>query len=152
MKKKKRKALGHYIRWIADEMGLRDWHFELYVEESKIPDMNMPDDAYCIASCKPIIGRKLAELRFDPSVKYAPPEDLRKTVCHELEHCHFFGMWDMIRRDLLDHFSEQAYDILIAGIERHMEYGIDASADAIAKHMPLIDWNNTGDEEYEVVK
>lgn len=137
MKKKDRKALSRYIRWIADEMGLRDWHFEVYFEKPKLKDQ---DDAICIASCKPTVGRKIAELVIDPMIRKADSEDIRQTIVHELVHCHFFGMWDSIRRDLLSQMSQDSYDLFTSNVERHMEYGVDAVADAIAKGMPLINW------------
>lgn len=137
MKKKDRKELGRYIRWIADEMGLRDWQFDLVVDK---PEREDPEDFYTIATCKPCIGRKMAEIRCDPVVRNIPRKHLRQTICHELVHCHLFTMWDLIRRDLLPQMGQEAYDLFTASCERNMEYGVDAIGDVIAQKMPLIDW------------
>jgi hypothetical protein len=149
MKKKHRKALGHYIRWIADEMGLRDWTFDLIIAEPDPPANRDPEGKGVFgATCEPCPGRKQATLTFAPWKRNVPKEELRETVVHELVHCHFFGLWDTMRRDLLQTLGQGEYDIFIAGSERQMEYGVDAVAQALAKQMPLIEWSNTG-EEYE---
>lgn len=76
------------------------------------------------------------------------PEELRETVVHELVHCHLAPLWAQLRQDLLSPFGQETYDAFLASVERNMEFGVDALSVALAKHMPLIDWNNTG-EEYE---
>jgi hypothetical protein len=147
MKKRDRKALGHYIRWIADEMGLRDWTFDLIVEEPPPRPHDDTDGEHVYgATCQPIPGRKVARLVFAPWHRQSPKEDLRATVVHELTHCHFFGLWDTMRCDLLQTMGQGEYDMFIAGSERQMEYGVDAMALSLAKHMPLIDWKYKGDE------
>lgn len=142
MRKRDRKALAHYVRHIADEMGLRDWSFNVVVEQPDTPEN--PDGHQWGASCAPIPGRKGATLTFAPWTRDCTREELRETVVHELTHCHFFGLWDTLRRDTLQELGQSAYNLLIAGCERHMEYGVDAVAEAIAPRMPLIDWGNTG--------
>jgi hypothetical protein len=139
VKKRDRKELGRYVRAVADEMGLRDWTLNLEVDSPDTPD-GAPDGMRWGASCEPVPGRKAATITFDPCHREAQPEDLRETVVHELTHCHFFGVWDTIRRDLLRSLGQDSYDLFTAGVERHMEYGIDAIAEVIAKQMPLIEW------------
>ncbi len=138
MRKCDRKALGKYVRWIANEMELRDWTFNVVVGRPDSP-LN-PDGHEWGASCGPIPGRKAATLTFAPWLRDGSREDLRQCVVHELTHCHFFGLWDTARRDTLAQMGQGAYDVWIAGVERHMEYGVDAMADALAKHLPLIEW------------
>lgn len=146
MKKKHRKAFGNYVRWIADEMGLRDWRFELTFKEPT-PHQNPADGNVRIASCEITPGRRLADLTFDPDIRNHESEELRETVVHELTHCLFGDLWDQMRRDLLQSMGQEGYDHFIASAERNLEHGIDATAVALAQHMPLIDWKNTGDED-----
>lgn len=139
MTKKDREALiGPYIRWIADAMGLQDWTFNVVIGQPDSP--NNPDGLEWGASCEPVPGRKAATITVAPWLCTADREQLRETVVHELAHCHFFGVWDTVRRDLHGPLGQQTYDVFVAGLERHMEYGIDAVAETIARHMPLIEW------------
>ncbi len=143
MRKRDHKELGRYVRAIADLMELRDWTIQVDIRQPDTPDR--ADGAEWGASCRPIAGRKLATVTLHPCVRDDSREDLRQTVVHELIHCHFFGVWDTARQDLLGPLAQQTYDVLIAGLERNMEYGVDALADALAPHMPLIEWPNRGD-------
>lgn len=143
MKKRDRRELERYVRGIANEMGLRDWTFtvEVVKQVGRTWNKNKPQDGeeWC-ATCKPVIGRKYAELTFASYLRNAPRDDLRHTVVHELVHCHFYGLWDMLRRDTLMQMEQEVYDMWVVGVERHMEYGVDAMADVIAPHLPLINW------------
>lgn len=146
LKKKHRKAFGYYVRWIADEMGLRDWRFEI---EWRDPEEDRHVSGHVRgASCDPVPGRRMATLGFDDGIRKQDPEELRETVVHELVHCHLAPLWAQLRQDLLSPFGQETYDAFLASVERNMEFGVDALSVALAKHMPLIDWNNTG-EEYE---
>ena len=138
MRKRDRKELGRYVRWIADEMGLRDWTLRIDIAQPEAP--NGADGMEWGASCAPIPGRKAATITFAPWQRNVDLEQLRETVVHELTHCHFFGLWDTVRRDILHPLGQTTYDVFVAGLERHMEYGVDAMAEALAPHMPLIEW------------
>lgn len=138
MRKRDRRELLRYVRFVANEIGLRDWTFNVVISEPDSDDNR--DSSNWGASCEPVPGRKLATLTFSPDRRHDDPRDLRATVAHELVHCHFFGVWDTCRRDVLAHLGQATYDVWIAGVERHMEYGVDAMADALASHLPLIEW------------
>jgi hypothetical protein len=141
MKKRDRRELERYIRYVADEMGLRDWTLTVNTLKRLKRANRTPDGNEWGAICAPVPGRKCATLTFTDARRDDSLDDLRQTVVHELVHCHFYGLWDTICRDTLDLIDEQqTYDTLIASVERHMEYGVDAVADAIAPRMPLIDW------------
>jgi hypothetical protein len=140
MTKRDQKALGEYIRWIADAMGLRDWRFELELGDASEGQAERPDGSRWGASCAPIPGRKVATITLAPWQRDEERAELRQTVVHELTHCHFFGLWDTVRNDVLQPLGQLPYDIFVANVERHMEYGVGAMSDALASHMPLIEW------------
>jgi hypothetical protein len=73
-------------------------------------------------------------------------EEIRDTVVHELTHCHFGDLWDQLRRDLLGSMGQEGYDHFTNSAERNLEHAVDAMSIALAKHMPLIDWKQMGDE------
>ena len=145
MKKKHRKAFGYYVRWIADEMGLRDWRFEIEWREPE--EVDEVEGHVRGASCEPVPGRRVATLGFGEHLREVDPEDLRETVVHELIHCHLAALWAQLRQDLLNPLGQETYNAFIASSERNMEFGVDALAAALAKHMPLIEWDNTGEDE-----
>ncbi len=141
MTKRDRRELGRYVRAIADEMGLRDWTLKVDITKKIKRAAKTPDGQEWGATCRPVPGRKFATLTFATDRRDDDLDELRQTVVHELVHCHFYGVWDTIRRDtvnLID--AQETYDTLIRSIERQMEYGVDAVADAIAPRMPLIEW------------
>lgn len=131
MTKKERKALGLYIRWVGDAMELRDWTFELSRKE---PDT----DAF--ATVTPTYGRKIAVIDLCPDFRAMAPEKQRHVIVHELVHCHLEPAASMVRSDLEKHLGETTDRVFWDGFKRQVEYGVDALASAIAKHMPLIDW------------
>jgi hypothetical protein len=150
LKKKQRKAIEHYVRYCADEMGLRDWTLkvDLRVSDADLRETDDHDGSSEVwgASCDPVRGRKYATIAFgleviDGLLIDDRRVDFRQTVAHELTHCHFAQLWELLRIDLLEAgISQHVYDVLIKGIERNMEYGVDGVADAIAPRLPLIDW------------
>lgn len=131
MTKRDSKALGQYIRWIADEIGLRDWTLHLLDETA---------DEDCNAQTRLIFGRKLASIRVATEFRELEPERIRQTIVHELVHCHFAAATNQVEHDLSEHLGSQASNLFFAGFLRNLEYGVDAVAGALAPHMPLIDW------------
>lgn len=131
MRKRDRKALCHYIRWVADEMELRDWTFELMREPA-------PPDAW--GRTVLTYGRKLAQIYVCEEFRTLAPEKQRQCIVHELVHAHLEGATNMVFNDLDRHLGAQSDEIFGAGFRRHIEYGVDGLADALAKHLPLIEW------------
>jgi hypothetical protein len=138
MNKRDRKALGDYCRDLADALELRDWTVLVTVDEPDSPAR--PDGKVWQASSESTPGRKLVELTFAPDSRDWRLEALRSTVAHELIHAHFAPLIEMIRVDLFAHLGRPAYEIFCDGTTRWLEYGVDAMADATAKHLPLIEW------------
>ena len=111
-----------YVRDLANRMGLRDWAFEI--------PRTQPDDTEANAAIFCAFGRKHGEIRLSDSfLEDSTPEEQRQTLCHELAHALFAPMHQFLR-DTLDEHAFKAYLLLF-------EYGIDATADALAPHMPL---------------
>ena len=139
MNQRDRKELARYVRHIADEMGLRDWTFEVKVgdpdEEDEIPNC---DDA--LASIECVDGRKFAIITFVPDSRKQPPEELRDTVVHELIHAHLNPACEIVRVDAKDGFSQATYEMLMMSFRRSIEYAVDGLAEVISKQFPLIEW------------
>lgn len=132
MKKRQRKALGHYLRWVANEMQLRDWTVQL----AHVPCS--PDtDAQIV--CRE--GQKLLTVSVAPHFLELDPEEQRETIVHELVHAHWETCWRMVQRDLADALGKPTYYVFADSYRRGMEYGVDALAKTIAPSMPLIDWS-----------
>jgi len=131
MKKRDRKELGRYVRWCADQMELRDWTIHLGHEPA-------PSDAdgYVVIT----YGRKLARITVAEDFRSFDPERQRHTIAHELIHCHLESACNMVQNDLERHLSTQADQVFFDGFKRQIEYGVDALASAVAKHLPFIDW------------
>jgi hypothetical protein len=131
VKKRDRKALGEYIRWVANEMELRDWTFTVAREAS--------DEAHD-ASVSITYGRKRAQIYVSADFRAFDPGRQTHTIVHELVHCHLDSACGMVRNDLEEHLGKQADRLFWDAFRRQMEYGVDALADAIAKHLPPIKW------------
>jgi hypothetical protein len=119
------------MRWIADEIELRDWTITLADE---------PCDSDYTAKINCIEGRKHAVIAFNPEFREMDPDDQRQTIIHELVHAHHAICWRMVQSDLIQPLGQETYNIFADSYRRGMEYCVDAVADALAKHMPLIEW------------
>lgn len=133
MKKKYRK-LGRYIRVVANQMGLRDWYFELVPEAPNVPDRE--DGAITAGSCEPLYGRKRARLRFPESFFDETPQDQRVIVVHELLHCHFVPIqWSV--QNVSGLIPGEAWHVYSASVSDEMEKHVDAVSTAWAETLPL---------------
>jgi hypothetical protein len=122
------KALGEYVRDLADRMGLRDWVINIM----KDPPENVNHGA-CIDV---IYGRRVANLQFREEWPEWDSEQLRSTVCHELVHCHINPL-----RNAIDNIEaavgKMIYDPLYNSVTDYIEYATDAIATAWAETLPL---------------
>lgn len=132
MRKRERKALGNYLRTIADLMELRDWHLDL--------SHGLPDADDAIATCEPIFGRKKAVFRFCDGFENLPREEQRNTVVHELVHCHLAAAQGVAERDMEGVLAAESDRVFFRAFRRNLEYAVDGLANAIAKHMPYPEW------------
>lgn len=129
------KALGVYVRTVADLLALRDWTFEIDKD---------PCDDDATATCRPCEGRKVAVISFSADFRNRPADEQRQTVVHELVHCHHASASDIVRLDVVKHLAQSTYDMLWGAFSRQMEYMVDGLADAIAPLMPHVDWPQGG--------
>ena len=126
-----RTALGDYIRWVGDELGLRDWTIVLC-------DEPCADGA---AADVPLTAeKKRARIRLCPGFRGLPPHEQRYTVVHELLHCHQSVILALVGNDLAEHLNSSVHDLFLAAFTRANEYATDGVASAIAGHFPLIEW------------
>jgi hypothetical protein len=132
LNKADRKALGEYVRWVANEVGLRDWTLHLMYDDGL--------DEGAIAMVTPTDGMKHAQLRFCHDFRHLAPEKQRQAVVHELLHCHHSAASNVLRLDLKDHLADSTHWVAWTGYKRQMEFANDAIAEVLAPHLPLIKW------------
>lgn len=128
-----RVIVGRYIRWVADAMELRDWTMEL---------SHGPADEDAYASIRATYGRKVALVKLCDNFRTLAADKQRHNLVHELVHCHLESAANMVLCDIEEFLGKQSDQIFYNGFKRQIEYGVDALASAIAKHMPLIDWED----------
>ena len=131
MTKRDRKALGKYVRWIADRMGLRDWHFLL--------DHEPPEQDEAWASIFPTYGQRRAVIHFAVDTRDRPTDTLRRIVVHELMHCHHDRM-DGVYRTAAEQMGQQARLVSMESWRSTLENATDDIASAWAESFPLIEW------------
>ena len=139
LSKAEKRAIGRYVREIADLYGLRDWTVEVSDHEPKESDT--------LAEVTVTPGRHFASIGFAKRYLDESPENQREIVVHELSHIHFEGGWAVLRHDLADYLGQMAYDHSMASFGRQMEMGIDGVAHSIAAHFPLPEWPWEGTTE-----
>lgn len=115
-------ALGEYVRWLADKLGLRDWTLVL----SKTPD----EDPTNIASVTPVEGQFRAVIQLSDTFADREPEDITNTLVHELIHCHHRDMNDLIRLGLPNYLGQTVFGIFGEGFRQAEERSVDALAGA----------------------
>jgi hypothetical protein len=126
--KKQRKIIGEYVRWVANELELRDWTIVLSHKE--------PDDPDHGASIRPTYGQKKATLKLRNDFFGCSLEEQRQTIAHELLHCHTSGIrWQF--NNIGNNLSAPLFDAIWSGINDQIEFATEAIADAIAKHLPV---------------
>jgi hypothetical protein len=151
--KKRMRTIEVYIRFCANELGLRDWTIQVVFKPSvddlrNVDDHDSRSDVWG-AALDPVRGRKHASVLLGDEVIErlldGDKEEFRQTVAHELFHCHLAPLWEQLREDLYESrlLPHPAYDLFIRSAERNLEYANDAMADAAAKALPLIDWKKT---------
>lgn len=131
LSKRDRRELGRYLRWVANEMNLRDW-------TTAVGDGYSEDHLEAEAHCT--IGQRHIVITFNEHFRDRDPEDQRETVVHELVHAHTDVCWKMVQADLADALGKPVYYVFCDSYRRAMEYAVDALSKTIAPNMPLIDW------------
>lgn len=130
MTKRDRKAFREYVRWVADDMGLRDWTFEI---EYRCDN----EDAH--ATVYPVDGRKLATIKFEEGFRRLKPETQRMVVVHELVHCHLAALQHQLETDFEALLGKPADALMNRSADRNLEYAVDGLAHAINRQAPTAD-------------
>lgn len=120
------KALGEYVRWMADRLWLKDWTFTLDREP-------LPSDHRAMARCTPTEGRKLASIEFSRGFLQRERDEIKNTVIHELLHAAHRDMTDVIRCVGNEHvLGQQAWDVWWETFRIAYETFVDSMANAFA--------------------
>lgn len=135
MSEKDWKILEDYVRWVANEVGLKDWKVNVLRE--------LPEKADHAGECDCLFGRKIANITFHKNFRSDRPEQQRQTVVHELLHCHFAAAESTVynmgfKSGLLTDMQREA--IYGSYMQAH-EYGIDGVAVALACTFDPIPWS-----------
>lgn len=117
----------HYLRAMADALGLKDWDFFVEANDETGPYQ---------ATCAIIVGQKRAKLGFPPSFDNLSPSQQRQTVVHELLHSHF-DQWKIVINRLSGMLTDRELMLTELAMRDVVEQGIDGVATAIAGWLPL---------------
>jgi hypothetical protein len=138
VKKRDRKELGRYVRWCADEMGLRDWTIEMLHGEPST-DIAAYDAEVIDAAVECVFGQKLAVVTVPDRIRDQTREEVRHTIAHELTHCHLADLAEQ-GQHFLRQLSPAAQDAAGRAYVLALEHAVDGIAKEWARHLPLIDW------------
>jgi hypothetical protein len=132
-KKKRRKKPAHtplaeYLRWVANDLGLRDWTVTLSGEWADDPD--------AMAYCECTYGRKLLTVKLGQKWGQYRPEDHRHAIVHECLHAHFDPI-RLVLRNLQTNLGDHVYGVAECSLKDAIEWAVDGIAGEIAKHFPL---------------
>jgi len=130
--KRDRKALGRYLRFLANAMGLRDW--ELILEHDPVPE-----GAGALATCRTTFGQRRATIAFAADARDWNLDRLRRVCVHELMHCHLDRM-DTAREAAADELGAQARRVSDEAWRSALEDACDDIATAWADQFPMIEW------------
>lgn len=118
-----RAELERYVRWMADELGLRDW--------TLILSHDPPKDEDAGGEIEPRYARKVATVKVAKDFRELTPEYQRHVIVHELLHLHVEGAAVIVRNDLWEGrlVSYDAYQAIWYAYRTQMELGVDGIAE-----------------------
>lgn len=144
MKKKHRQAIDVYVRYLANELGLRDWTIRIDVVDDPGAGLDIDPREEASAVITPATGRKFAAIKIPHHMPDLRREDIRHTLVHELVHCHLEPLWDHITSEYIGGIlGAPANQVFMGAANQHLEVAVDGLADVLAPRMPLIDWSLT---------
>jgi len=148
------KELSRYIRWCGDELGLRDWHFELLRDAPTGNSGSISATEVVQAQIAITYGRRLGCIYVGVDFRRYKPEVQRQCVVHELIHCHMDQIRSVIKNELFgsDRLTLSEYAMIKSAFVRAEENATDALAAAIAKQFPLIEWPKGGESKMTTKK
>ena len=123
-----------YVNKLKNMTGLSNWSITVSPKPSSLGSL---------AETEIVYGQNLAIMQFHKDFRKDTPEDLRATVVHELLHCHFAPMAEVIS-DMLapeddDPKSKGIHKSVVAVVEYETERIIDGISESIGKWLPTPD-------------
>lgn len=141
-------ALGEYVRHVANEMGLHDWHLTLMYESAE----SATEDNKTGARVETSYGKKHACIWVCTDFINIDRDRQRVWIAHELAHVHMDGL-DTACRELREPMGYVAWNAWWIMIRYHIEHATNAFAEIIGPTMPYINWpDNTEIESGHVLQ
>lgn len=122
------RKMGKYVRWMANELGLRDWTTTVH--------WNVLSDGDYQAHVECTYGRKHAIITLGKCWSGLSQEERRETIVHELLHCHLDAI-TVQARSVWNALGKEAAGIAEDDHKDRIEWAVDGVAANIAKHYPL---------------
>jgi len=133
MSKAERRALGRYVRRIADLMGLGEW--EIIVEGGP------PKNDLHVAAASTLWGRKIGYVAFvDHFLAEWTVAEQKATVVHELLHLVWGQPQDLVRVNAAIVMPAKAHEMFQSAWFLAHELSVDALSTAIAPLFPDPPW------------
>jgi hypothetical protein len=122
---------GAFIEWVrtcANTVGLSAWEIEVVREE-------LPKNV--IARCRVPRARQFGEVVVDDEFFDLTPEEQRATIVHELLHCHFAQITEVVEESLPVMLGKPAYHVFEVAHDLALERCLEATAVAFAEMLPV---------------
>lgn len=122
--------LGHYVRWVADAMHLRDWTVLLQLANEEPPGA----DLVCVSG---VPGRRVAVMHLPVPAFFddAEPEARKRALVRGLARLHFAGLRQHARR-LERPLGPYVAELFLRLYDDQLDRGIDGLASALADLLP----------------
>lgn len=117
-----------WARTCANTLGLSDWEVEIREE-------SLPDDT--LGRCFVSRARLHARILIGESFVEASPEEQRATMVHELLHCHYAPLVEIVEETLPALLGKPAYHVFECSHDLALERCLEAQAVAFANLLPL---------------
>ena len=134
--------LTRYVRWCANEVGLRDWTINLQLA-TKIDVVGSYEKSslyVAMGQCHPTPGKKYADVTLQADCRKWDVGFLRRIIIHELIHCHLADMREFPRMYLFDTMPKRQYHAFMFGFDLAWEHATNAIAVDWARLLPMIVW------------
>jgi hypothetical protein len=117
-----------WVRTCANTLGLSDWEIEVRRE-------SLPDDT--LGRCFVPRARQSARILIGDTFAEASREEQRATIVHELLHCHFAPLVEIVEESLPMLLGKPAYHSFETAHDLALERCLEAQAVAFANLLPL---------------
>lgn len=123
-----RGPLGSYLRWMADQAGLRDWWIDFAHDDP-------PGGGGFGGQCEAVYGQKRATIWIRSDWPTWDEEELRHTVLHELLHCHMKAT-QVALEPLVDIMGNLGASIIASNHHHALELAIDGISHEWSRQLP----------------